>query len=93
MKDMRYTVGPGVVVRLVHKKNEPGFLADDRGFVQRFIRFCINNDLVNVMGGTTGPGIHTGCYVCGRNERDTDEVRFLIDEYLRKEGATKRREW
>lgn len=98
--DMRYTVGPVVYVRLEHKDNERGVLHKDGGLVADFLKFCMREGLVNVGGGTTGPGIHHGYYTtiyktpCRNGKPVTTEMLYeMITEWLDDHGVTARQEW
>ena len=92
-KDMHYTVGPVIAVRLNHKDNGDGILHNDKGLVAEFLKFCEREELINVGGGTTGPGIHTGHYTSIKGDRDVDDLYFLITKWLDEHGVTAKQEW
>lgn len=84
-------VAPAVLVRLSNRGNVPkrGPLrvyrddGPDGGHVSAFLKWCCDEEVFPVAGGTSGPGFHEGAYDAG----DAEAIRsFLRGRGLEVEG-------
>ena len=77
---MRYSLVPAVRVTIRHKDNQSFRLADDRGFLRRFLDFCASEKIYQLRGLTMGPGM----LVCDLVPADCIDK---VEAWLKKEGA------
>ncbi len=79
-KDMRYSLEPTVRVTIRHIDTQIFRLADDRGFLRRFLDFCHSEQISQLRGVTMGPGT----LVCDLVPADCIDK---VAAWLKKEGA------